>query len=154
MSLIAGLYFIFVFYTIFEKGLIILRQDNYAILAIILAPTLLFLCTLLLFTMFKRVTISHDSILFVNPLIPSLHATVSWTDYDSCYTVQEYTQYKNYEAIWLIKDNRIKNRISSFTYSNYLELRNAIQIDIKGELRMSRLRQTLCVMGLKIKNIA
>lgn len=153
MYLIVCLYFIFVFYMIYKKGLINFQQDIYAILGTIIAPILLFSC-ILFFSMFKKVTISYDAISFTNPLIPSLHTSVLWTDYDSCYTVQEYTQYKYYEAIWLIKDNRIKNRISSFTYSNYSELRNAIKIDIKGELKMSPLQQSLCVMGAKIKNLA
>ena len=154
MNLVSALYFIFIFYTILDKGLINVWHDNYGKLAFFLAPLLEFFCLMLLFTQFKRIEIAHDSISFTSSLIPGMRTTTSWTDYDSCYSVQEYTDYRNYEAIWLIKGRRIKNRISSFYYSNYSELRDAIKMDIKGPLQMSPLQQTLCMMGRKIKNIA
>lgn len=154
MNLVSALYFIFVFYTICDKNLINVWHYKYAILVVLVGIPLEFICLMFFFTQFKRIEISDNSISFATPLIPSLCTSTSWTDYDSCYSVQEYTSYRNYEAIWLIKDMRIKNRISSFYYSNYLEMRDAIKIDIKGQLKMTPLQQLLCMMGRKIKNIS
>ena len=132
-----------------------LKQDNFAILGIILAPTLELFFLYFFFSHLKEIRIVHDSISFSNPLISAICTSVLWKEYDSCYTIQEYTDYKNYEAIWLIKDNRIKNRISSFYYNNYTELKSALKIEINGEIKMSPLNQSLCIlMKKKVKNIA
>ena len=57
-----------------------------------------------------------------------------------------------HEAIWLIKNNKLKDRISSFYYTNFTELKAEIKTKNLGELEINQFKQLLCLFGLSIKN--
>jgi hypothetical protein len=87
-------------------------------------------------------------------LFPFIRKTKSWNSYDYYQTVEENARGGTYEAIWLVKDNYIKDRISSFYYSNYLDLKKDVKTDYKGELAINSLQQLGYLLGLKIKKCA
>jgi len=108
---------------------------------------------LLLMTQCKFIAVNRDGITFINPLLPFIRKTRKWTYYDKFCTLQETTQYGgSYEAIWLIKNNRLKNRISCFYYSNYSNLKNEIRIENSGSLDINPFRQLIALWGLKMKS--
>lgn len=83
-------------------------------------------------------------------LFPFLKRHYAWKDFDFYMITEEYTRKESHEAIWLIKDRKLKARISSFYYSNYEELKSAIPISYKGKLVQPPLLQFLCLFGVRI----
>jgi hypothetical protein len=57
-----------------------------------------------------------------------------------------------YEAIWLIKNNKVKARISSFYYLNYSVLKDSLNVVNRGERNTNPFIQLLYLLGLlKVK---
>lgn len=102
-------------------------NDEKALLAysIIIGLNLLFLT--LMATQCRFIIADKNGITFINPLIPFLKKTRLWTDFDYFILVDEASQYDTYEAVWLIKDGKIKGRISSFNYLNYKDLKKQLK---------------------------
>jgi len=107
---------------------------------------------LLLMTQCKYLIVYTDKLRFINPLLPFIRKTRDWSDYDYFQTVQEYSRGGYHEAIWLIKNNKLKDRISSFYYTNFTELKAEIKTKNLGELEINQFKQLLCLFGLSIKN--
>lgn len=100
-------------------------------------------------TQCKFVITDSSGITFINPLIPIFRKKYRWTDFDYFILVDEYSRYSAHEAVWLIKNKRIKRRFSSFYYSNYHDLRQQINTREKRNKNFSRLGQLLALMRLK-----
>ena len=107
---------------------------------------------LVLFATQNRYIIAGKTkITFINPLLPFMRHTCNWTDYDGYVTVKEQSRGSTHEAVWLIKNNKIKDRFSSFYYSNYESLKSEVQVKYKGELQAGPIKQLTSLMGMKIK---
>lgn len=129
-----------------------LWQHKETILAMLFFCAFLGIFVLLLMTQCKFIITTDEGIKFINPLLPFLRKTRKWSDYDYFHIVQESSTWASYESIWFIKDNVLKERISSFYYSNYEEIKGTIKTENRGELEISQYRQLLCWFGKKIKN--
>jgi hypothetical protein len=130
-----------------------LFNDSNALFAysVIIGLNLLFL--LLFMTQSKFVITDSSGITFINPLIPIFRKKRLWTDFDYFILVDEDSRYSTHEAVWLIKNERIKGRFSSFYYSNYQDLKRQIKTKGKGKKNFSPFGQLFALMGLKkIKN--
>ena len=130
-----------------------LLNDDNALFAysIIIGLNLLFL--ILLATQSKFVIADNNGITFINPIIPILRKTKQWTDFDYFILVEEASRYDTHEAVWLIKDERIKGRFSSFYYTNYTDLKKQIKIKGHGRKHYGPFEQLFALLGLmKIKN--
>lgn len=90
-----------------------------------------------------------DGITFINPILPFLRSTYRWTDFDYYITVDESSQHSTHEAVWLIKDKRLKARFSSFYYSNYNDLINQVKTTSRGNRYFNPFDQLFILMGLK-----
>ena len=91
----------------------------------------------------------NDGITFINPLLPFLRSTYRWTDFDYYLTVDEGSQHSTHEAIWLIKNKRLKARFSSFYYSNYDDLIDQVRTKNKGDKYFNPFDQLFILTGLK-----
>lgn len=80
---------------------------QYAYLVII-GLQILFL--VLFSTQNKFIISDQNEITFVNPLLPFIQRKKTWDSYDYWVTVDESSQGGTYEAVWLIKNGRIKGR--------------------------------------------
>lgn len=107
---------------------------------------------LLMMTQCKYIIISNEGITYINPLLPFLRKKREWTDYDYFQIVQENATDGPREALWLIKDDILKDRISSFYYTNYLQIKQEIKIKNRGLIEISQYRQLLCWFGKKIND--
>lgn len=107
---------------------------------------------LVLMSQCKFIITTPEGITFVNPLLPFIRTTKKWADYDYFQIVQESSTWTSYEAVWLIKDDKLKQRISSFYYSNYAEIVESIKAENRGQLEINQYRQLLCWFGQKIKS--
>ena len=105
---------------------------------------------LILFSTQNRFIITDiNGITFINPLLPIIRSTYRWTDFDYYVTVDESSQHATNEAVWLIKDKRLKARFSSFYYSNYDDLIDQIRTTRKGDRYFNPFDQLFILMGLK-----
>ena len=100
----------------------------------------------------KFIIIDNEEVTFINPLLPFIRKTRQSNEYDYFITVVEQSRSGEYEAIWLIKDNKIKDRISSFYYSNYSGLKDNLNIRNEGEQNINPFMQIFYLLGLRIKN--
>ncbi len=111
------------------------------------------LLTLISFTtQCKFIIVDNNGITFINPLIPILRKTMQWSDFDYYILVDEAFKNDTHEAVWLIKDQKIKGRFSSFYYTNYTKLKRQIKTNGNGKKYYGPIRQLLTILGLiKIK---
>lgn len=101
----------------------------------------------LFMTQCRFIIITETSVRFINPLLPFLVSKYDWADFDYCKSVEEYSRYQSHEAIWFIKDGKLRQRISSFYYSNYGALKRHIKTPYKGRLKMGPFKQMYCMLG-------
>lgn len=108
------------------------------------------LLMIILFATQNRFIIAdNEGIRIFNPLIPIFKSEYRWTDFDYYVTVEESSQHATHEAIWLIKDQRLKVRFSSFYYSNYDDLIDKIRTPNKGVRDFNPFDQLFILIGLK-----
>jgi len=106
----------------------------------------------LFMTQNKFIIIENEEIIFINPLLPFIRKIRQSNEYDYFITIMEQSRGGEHEAIWLIKDNKIKDRISSFYYSNYSELKENLSIRNEGERNINPFMQIFYLFGLRIKD--
>lgn len=104
----------------------------------------------LIMTQCKYIIVDSEGITFVNPLLPFIRRTSKWSEYDHFQTVQEDSRGGTYEAVWLIKDNKLRDRFSSFYYSNYSGIKKGIKARNHGRLKINPVKQIFCLLGMRI----
>ena len=119
-----------------------------AIVSFIILMELIFI--LLFMSECKYIKVEEDKVIFINPLLPFLRKTRYFSEYDYKQIVEEEARGGPHEALWLIKNGKLKVRISSFYYSNYSELKKSIKIMDKGRLLINPFKQIGCILGMKI----
>lgn len=109
----------------------------------------IFLLFLTLFaTQCRYIIADNDGILFVNPIIPFFRTHKLWTDFDFYIVVDESSRGGSHEAVWLIKNEKVKCRFSSFYYTNYDKLKEEIRTKGKGKKYYGPFAQLLGLLGL------
>ena len=85
--------------------------------------------------------------------MPFLRRFKQWTDFDYYILVDETSSYNTHEAVWLIKDEKIKERFSSFYYRNYTDMKKQIKTKGHGKKHFGQFEQFFAILGVKkIKN--
>ncbi|HTO16815.1 MAG TPA: hypothetical protein VLZ83_13680 [Edaphocola sp.] len=113
----------------------------------------IFLQLLFLYILMKEcrfIKLDHEKIVFINPVLPFIRKTKYFSEYDYKQTVREYSRTGYYEATWLIRNGKLQDRISSFYYSNYKEIKGNIKIENRGRLKINEFKQIGCLFGMKI----
>jgi len=98
----------------------------------------------------RYIVIYNDYMVFINPIFPFIRKRIYWHDIDQMKLVKEYSRTGMYDAMWLIKNEKLKYRISSFYYSNFGEMKAAMKFERGGRLRLNPIQQLLCLFGKKI----
>jgi hypothetical protein len=125
-----------------------LHNSNLTMVLISFGIQVLFL--LLFMSQNKYLIIDDKGITFINPLLPFLRTKRTWDYYDECRTVIEHSQHNTHEAIWFIKDNKLKTRVSSFYYRNYKEIKRNLGIKKCRRLNINPFKQLFVIVGWKI----
>lgn len=143
------LFFWFLF-TVDKNGILSLDfwQNQYTPLFILIGSLGAFCLYQLL--RLKRITIKNGFIIFSHPIVPFFKKKRAFSYYDYSKTIIERSRYNEYESLWLIKDGRFEDEISSFIFSNYVELKREIKVKNKGRLKITPLKQMTCRFGNKI----
>lgn len=108
-----------------------------------------FLLLILFMTQSRFIIADKDGITFINPLLPFLKKKRAWDDFDYFITVDEKSRKSTYEAVWLIKEEKIKERFSSYYYSNYEEIKKQIKPNWKGKTSFGSFEVLFAMLGLK-----
>lgn len=104
---------------------------------------------------FKTVRV-YPSNIEVNYLFPLFNCNLQLKDFDYYILVDEMTRNVPVEAIWFIKDKKVKFIIPGQLYSNYYEIKNEIskyKIENKGKVKLSSSQEIKARLGFEIKNI-
>ena len=85
----------------------------------------------------------------INPLFPLRRSIFTWDSLDYYMPVDEHTRTRTYETIWLVSDQKLRAKISSFYYRNYEELKRNIPLPGKGKQHLSHGQQLLIWLALR-----
>ncbi|MCC8132945.1 MAG: hypothetical protein LIP04_04690 [Tannerellaceae bacterium] len=97
----------------------------------------------------RHIRIDQGKIVFIHPLLPFLRKSYRWKSLDYFLVVSEMSvRGGSRDAIWLIKNRRLKARIPGFYFANYYDLQNAIGVPSQGEAYINPFKQLLCAWGI------
>jgi hypothetical protein len=122
-------------------------MDSSLLFLLFLIGGLQLILMILLMTQCSYIIVTESMIRFINPLLPFISKTFYWSDFDYYHSIEEYSKYQSYKAIWIIKDGKIKKRISSFYYTNFATIFGTIKTPYKGKLKMNIIKQAYCLLG-------
>ena len=63
----------------------------------------------------------------------------------------EFANFNRYETLYIVKSKKIVERISSFDYSNYNDLKKVFDNKLKLETKINFIQQLGVILGMKIK---
>ena len=72
-------------------------------------------------------------------------------DIDYYLIAYDYARFEKYEAFYLVKNERIVERVSSFDYANYESLKNVFDFKDRKEIRINLIQKISIILGFKIK---
>ncbi|NRT14662.1 antitoxin component YwqK of YwqJK toxin-antitoxin module [Flavobacterium sp. 28A] len=98
----------------------------------------------------KRVIIEKDKVIFKNLIFPFLKTERLFTYYDFSKIVERYSKSGYHESLWLFKNGKLENQISSFYYSNYTKLKFEMKVQHKGKLKINSFKQIYYKLGGKL----
>ena len=99
----------------------------------------------------KIISVNKDRIIFRTLIFPFIKREMLFSEYDYLYTNTEIIKGRIDYTIWLIKNKKLRDRISSFYYANYDEIIAAIHVKNKGELNIGYIKENLAHFGWKIE---
>ena len=99
---------------------------------------------------FKGITIEKDKVIFKNLLFPFIKKERHFTYYDFSKFVDEQSKTGYYESLWLFKNGKLEDQISSFNYSNYTKLKFELKVQNKGKLKINTFKQIYLKLGGKL----
>ena len=105
---------------------------------------------------FKTIRI-YPSNIEVNYFFPIFNHNLQLKDFDYYILVDEMTRSVPVEAIWFIKDKKVKFIIPGQLYSNYYEIRNEISkysIENKGKIKLNPFQEVKARLGFRINKIS
>lgn len=98
----------------------------------------------------RTLRIGPHHIAFQKYLLDSYIKEVSIKNYDYYKIVQEESENGIFEAVWLIKNGKLADSFSTYQYSNYKDLKAALNLRYEGVLDLSPMKQLLCKLGASI----
>lgn len=130
------------------------REENlFEDTSLIIFVSSILIVNLLLILLFisecKFIIADANGIKFINPILPFLRKSYAWSYFDYYVIVDEHSRYNTHEAVWLIKDEKIKKRFSSFCYANYHTIKAQIKTKSRGKKNLNPLLQFFALIRLK-----
>ncbi|NPA67510.1 MAG: hypothetical protein GXO50_02765 [Chlorobi bacterium] len=124
----AAVYFAYKF---FSGGDFYFGNENFLMFLIFAAVFTLFL--FIIFTQIKIINIDEEGIEVINILFKSKRKKFKWNYFTCFITVDEKSDSRKFEAVWLIKKDKLILRFSEFYYSNYSELKQFVKLEYCGK---------------------
>ena len=104
----------------------------------------------MLFTQAPVIRMSKAGIEFSYPIFFFIKKYYSWAEFDEACIVSEYSRQRTFEAVWLLKNGKLRKRISSAYYKNYHRMNASIRVPRNGRLKMNRWQQAWYLMGGRV----
>ncbi len=104
---------------------------------------------LYLLSQVKQIIVEKDKIIFRNLILPFIKKEKLFSYYDYSKIVEQHTKTGTYEALWLIRNEKVVDEISSFHYSNYTKLKFEIKVKHSGKLKIGSFAQLFCRLGIR-----
>ena len=148
LNLLVGIFFWLIFVKAGERILeyAFWTNDTFILLLIIFLQ----IFALSLISQLKTIILKKDKIIFKNLIFPFLKKERLFSYYDFSKIVDEYSKSGLHESLWLFKNGKLENQISSFYYSNYKKLKFEIKVQHKGKLKINILKQIYYKLGGKL----
>jgi hypothetical protein len=105
---------------------------------------------LILFFQLKKIIIEKDKVIFKSLLFPFIKKERLFSYYDFSNFVDEQSKIGNYETLWLFKNGKLEDQISSFYYSNYTKLKFEQKVQNKGKLKVNSFKKIYLKLGGKL----
>jgi hypothetical protein len=101
----------------------------------------------------RLILITKDKVIFISWIFPILFKIRRKSYYDSYILLEESDRYGNlYETIYLTKDRKIVDRISSFYYINFFDLVDSFELKKASISKLSLWKKLIIsVFGITIK---
>lgn len=140
------------FWTIFIKaGMRIFEYEFWTYKPLILLLIILLeIFAVSLILQLKSITIEKDKVIFKNLIFPFLKKERLFSYYDFSKTVDEQSKSGSYESLWLFKNGKLENQISSFYYANYTKLKIELKVQHKGKLKINSFKKIYYKLGGKL----
>lgn len=140
------------FWTVFvKKGISVFEFEFWknGMLILLFIIFLEILALRLLFN-YKEIIIEKNKVIFKNLLFPFIKKERLFTYYDFSKFVDQHTKSGLYESLWLFKNGKLEDQISSFNYSNYTKLKFELKVQNKGKLKITTFKQIYLQLGGKL----
>lgn len=98
----------------------------------------------------KKIVIEKDKIIFKCLLFPFIKKVRQFSYYDFSKFVDEQSKTGYYESLWLFKNGKLEDQISSFYYTNYTKLKFELKVQNKGKLKINSFKQIYFKFGGKL----
>ena len=98
----------------------------------------------------KRIVIEKDKVIFKSIVFPFIEKERLFSYYDFSKFVDEQSKTGYYESLWLFKNGKLEDQISSFYYSNYTKLKFELKVQNKGKLKINSFKQIYLKLGGKL----
>jgi hypothetical protein len=98
----------------------------------------------------KKIIIEKDKIIFKCLLFPFIKKVRQFSYYDFSKFVDEQSKTGYYESLWLFKNGKLEDQISSFYYTNYTKLKFELKVQNKGKLKINSFKQIYLKFGGKL----
>lgn len=98
----------------------------------------------------KKIVIEKDKVIFKCLLFPFIKKARQFSYYDFSKFIDEESKTGYYESLWLFKDGKLEDQISSFYYSNYTKLKFELKVQNKGKLKINSFKQIYFKFGGKL----
>ena len=124
-------------------------SDPHSIL-IFIASVIIFAFGCLPLLKMRTIRIEPLHIIYQKYVFRSNTREVNLKKYDYYKILYEESENGIFEAVWLIKDGKLADSFSSYQFSNYKDMENALNIRNEGLLDLSPIKQLLCKLGARI----
>ena len=139
------------FYNLISEYIHFIKEKNIKkIILFTWVLTLIVAGLILIIKEVKRIEI-YNNIIEFKYIFPLLNKTYNWKDFDYFILTDEQSRYETIEVIYLIKNKKLVNVISSFNYKNFDEIKKeiALNLEFKGKLYLNIFHQLFLRLGFK-----
>lgn len=110
-----------------------------------------FLTVFLLFRQIRIIRLTKENSVLSFPVFTFFRKTIVWRENDFYITIDEHSQGGPHEAVWIVRNEKVIERFSSFYYSNYKELKKHLPIEYKGKIHVGAFSQVYYLFGGRFK---
>ena len=99
----------------------------------------------------RKITIEKDRIIFQSIIHHRYDLEIEFNKLDFYFIGYEYGRFEEYKTLYLVKDKKVIERISSFNYRNVDDLIENLNLEKKERIMLNIVQKGLIIFRKKIK---